>query len=253
MTRTKRSLALMAISGVVLMGFQCLSVYAEVAAPDGPTGGRGPTVMKRGKGAQNGPDYRLNMMVRKLELSEEQRTQIKPILDKELIQIEALRGNDTLNRDQRRAKLQQLNKETSEKIRPLLTPEQQRRQDEAKQKISTNRSKQRSTRPGPNPGENDPESRLLRLTKDLSLTPEQQVRIKPLLKEEFTELEAMRGNDSYTRDQRRVKLLELNKTTSEKIKTVITPEQQKAYDAIRQKIEDRRSQSKTPNSEKQQP
>ncbi|MEI7816254.1 MAG: hypothetical protein WCI45_03575 [Desulfuromonadales bacterium] len=206
--------------------------------------------MKRGKGVQNGPDYRLNMMTSRLGLSEEQRIKIKPVLDEELIQIEALRGNDTLNRDQRRAKLQQLNKVTAEKIRPMLTPEQQTRQDEAKQKISTNRSKQRNTRPGPNPGENDPESRLLRLTKDLSLTPVQQTVIKPLLQEEFKQLEAMRGNDTFNREQRRAKLIELNKTTSIKIKAQITPEQQKAYEAIHQKIEDRRSQSKIPDSGK---
>jgi hypothetical protein len=203
--------------------------------------------MKRGKGAQYGPDYRLNLMTRKLGLSEEQRIKIKPILDQELAQLEALRSNDTYNRDQRRAKLQQLNKETSDKIRPFLTPEQQKSQDEAKQKISVNRAKERSTRPGPNPGENDPDSRLRRLTTDLTLTAEQQTKIKPILQEEFTQLEALRGNDSYNREQRRAKLLEMNKTTSEKIKAQITPAQQKIYDDIRQKIEDRRSQTKIPN------
>lgn len=237
----------MAISCTVALGVQSTSAFAEVPVQDGPAGGRGPVVTKRGKAAQYGPDYRLNMMTRKLDLTEEQRAKIKPILDEEFAQLEALRGNDALNRDQRRAKLQQLNKETSDKIRPFLTPAQQKNQDDVKQKISTNRSKERSTRPGPNPGENDPSRRLLRLTKDLSLTPEQQTKIKPILQEEFSQLEALRGNDSFNRDQRRAKLLELNKATSEKIKAQITPEQQKTYDAIHQKIDDRRSQTKIPN------
>jgi Spy/CpxP family protein refolding chaperone len=247
MVSLKRQLAFVVTFATLFLVIMCASVLAETA--DSP-GSRGPAVMKRGKGAQSGPDYRLNMMTSKLALSEEQRTKIKPILDEELAQLEALRGNDSLNRDERRSKLQQLNKETSEKIRPFLTVEQQKSQDNVKQKISNNRSKERNTRPGPNPGENTPDNRLLRLTKDLSLTKEQQAKIKPILLEEYTQLEAMRGNDSLNRDQRREKLLALNKATSENIKSQITEEQQKKYDAIRQKIEDRRTQTKIPNSGK---
>lgn len=247
MAHCKRQLASIVTLSTLLFVIMCASVLAE--SSDSP-GSRGPAVMKRGKGVQSGPDYRLNMMTSKLALSEEQRTKIKPILDDELAQLEALRGNDSLNRDERRAKLQQLNKETSEKIRPFLTTEQQKSQDDVKQKISNNRSKERNTRPGPNPGENTPDSRLQRLTRDLGLTGEQQAKIKPILLEEYTQLEAMRGNDSLNRDQRREKLIALNKATSENIRAQITAEQQKKYDAIRQKIEDRRTQTKIPNSGK---
>lgn len=246
MAPINRQLALLFTSAILTIASTVLAEQAA-PAPGGPAAaGRGPAAMKRGKGAQYGPEYRLNLMSRNLGLSEEQRVKIKPILEEEFTQLEALRSNDTFNRDQRRTRLQELNKVTSEKIRSILTPEQLKKHDEVKKTIADNRSKKRSTRPGPNPGENDPESRMKRLTQDIGLTADQQSKIKPILLEEFGKLEAMRGNDTYNREQRRAMLLELNEGTAQKIKAVLTPEQQAKYDAIRQKILDRRSQTKIP-------
>jgi Spy/CpxP family protein refolding chaperone len=220
---------------------------AEDAVQGNQATGRGPVVMKRGKGAQYGPDYRLKMMTRKLKLTDDQQEKIKPILDEENAQLESLRGNDTYNRDERRTKLRQLNKITNEKIRPLLNEEQQKAFDAAKLKIIDNRMKDRRTRPGANPAENDPDNRLRRLSEDLGLTPEQQAKIRPVLVEESGQLEALRGNDTYNREQRRAKLIGLSKATTEKIRAVLTPEQQQKFINIEKKIEGRRSQIKTQN------
>lgn len=246
MSQAKRFFGIMAACGMLAVGAQAAVAQTE----PGPTAGRGPTAMKRGKPEMYGPDYRLNMMTRNLGLSAEQQAQIKPILAEEYSQLQALRGNDVYNRDERRSRLQELNKATYEKLKPILTPEQQNKHDEARQKISENRSKNRSTRPGPNPGENDPDHRLTRLTLNLALTAEQQAGIKPILAEEYAQLETLRGNDTYNREQRRARLLQLNQDASDKIKQILTPEQQKKYDEIKQKIVDRRTQTKSPNAAK---
>lgn len=233
-------------SGILFLCFTAFLSGQSFAAQTepGPDSGRGPIAMKRGKGAMYGADHRMELMTRNLGLSAEQQAKIKPILMEENGVMEALRGNDSYNRDERRAKLQELNKATTEKIRPLLTQEQQKKFEEVKQKISQNRAKTRSTRPGPNPGENDPDSRLRRLTEDLGLTAEQQATIKPMLAAEYTNLEALRGNDSYNREQRRAILLKLNQETYDKIKPLLTAEQLKKYDGIEEKIINRRNQAK---------
>jgi Spy/CpxP family protein refolding chaperone len=238
MNETRRLFGMLAFCGILVLG-------AEAAlAETGPPAGRGPAAIKRGKGAVYGPEQRLDLMTRNLGLTAEQREKIKPILTEENAQLDALRGNDTLTRDERRTRLQQLNQATYDQIRPILTPEQQKRHEAIRKKITENRSKKRSTRPGPNPGENDPENRLRRLTEDLGLSPEQQEKIKPILADEYRQLEAMRGNDSYNRESRRARLQQLIDTTSGKMKPILTPEQQKKYDDIKQKMIDRRSRNK---------
>ncbi|MBT0665200.1 hypothetical protein KI809_12910 [Geobacter pelophilus] len=187
------------------------------------------------------PDKRLNLMTRNLGLTKDQQQKIRPILEEEAAQLNALRGNDSYNRDERRAQLQQLNEATYEKIKPYLSPDQQKKHELARQTIKENRSKQRDTKARPKMTANDPDSRLARLTQDLGLSSEQQAKIKPILTEEFAQLEELPGNDTLNRDQRRVKLEGLNDATYEKIKPLLTPEQQKKYSEIKQKISERRS------------
>ena len=61
-------------------------------------------------------------------------------------QLETLRGNDAYNREQRRAKLQSLHEATYGKINAVLTPEQQKKHDEIKQRISNAVPKDREKR-----------------------------------------------------------------------------------------------------------
>ncbi|MSN24442.1 MAG: hypothetical protein GJV46_01095 [Geobacter sp.] len=238
-----RFLCIFAACGTITISSQTASAQTDPGSP----GGRGPAAMMRGKPAMYGPDYRLDMMTRRLGLSEEQRAKIKVILAEEDAQLKALRGNDTYNRDERRSRLQELNSSTYEKIKPILTPEQQAKHEQVKKRIKEKRSNIRSSRPGPNPGSNESGKRIERLSLDLALTADQQARIKPILEEEDAQLDRLRGNDSYNREQRRVKLQELNQITYEKIRPVLTPEQQKKFDEINLKVIERRNQNKKPN------
>jgi Spy/CpxP family protein refolding chaperone len=229
-----------------------LTVAQGVFAADDvtPPKGRGPEAMNRGKWGADELAQRLGRMTRDLGLTEEQQAKIKPILTDEYAQLEKLRGNDTFNRDERRAALQKLNESTFEKIQPILTPEQQKKQEELKKYIKERRHQQRGSKPGPDQTRgaalSDPERRLEHLTLELTLTAEQQARIKPILEGEFAQLEKVRGNDALNRDERRARLQELNLATYEEIKPVLTPEQLKKYDGIKQKIKDRRSMKKSP-------
>lgn len=246
MSQAKRFIGILTACGVLTVGTQAALTQTEPV----PSVSRGPAAMKRGKPDMYGPEYRLDMMTRRLGLSEEQQARIKPILAEEDQQLKALRGNDTYNRDERRSRLQELNTSTYEKIKPILTPEQQQKHEKAKKIISEKRSSIRSSRPSPNPGGNDSQKRIERLTLDLGLTTEQQARIKPILEEESLQLDTLRGNDTYNREQRRVKLQELNNTSSEKIRPLLTPEQQGKFDEIKLKINERRNQNKNPNKVK---
>lgn len=233
------SAALLVLGGQVVTAAESEAVKAS---------SRGPQGMGKGKTGSYDPDRRLGLMTQNLRLTEEQRARIKPILDEEFRQLEALRGNDTYNRDERRARLQELNQTTFDKIAPILTPEQLKKHETVKKIIRERRSTQRGNRPIPEtkgPALNDPERRLRNLTNDLVLTEEQQAKIKPIIENEFAQLDKIKGSDAYNRDQRRMKLQDLNNETNEKIRQVLMPEQQMKYEQINRKISDRRSLKKS--------
>jgi Spy/CpxP family protein refolding chaperone len=74
----------------------------------------------------------------------------------------------------------------------------------------------------------DAEHRLERMSKHLNLTEAQKARIKPLLAEEEQQMKALR-------EQFRT----LRKATMDRIKPVLTPEQLKKYDDMRDKMKQR--------------
>lgn len=225
------------------------SAGVSAEANQAPPPGKGPAAMMKPKGELGDPDKRLQLMKTNLGLSAEQLAQIRPIIAAEQTELEKLRGDSNLNRDQRRAKLEELNKNSAGKIRLLLTPEQQLNYDSIKDKITENRSKARSKRPGTPPVEFTPEKRIARLTDHLKLTKEQQEQVMPLLENEYAQLKELPANDSYNREQRRARLQQITGETNAKMMPLLTTEQQKHYNETKATMIDRRSQKKR-NTEK---
>lgn len=75
---------------------------------------------------QWGPEQRLDRLSQKLNLTDDQKAQIKPLLEDQHRQMMALREDTSLSREQKRAKFQEIRKQTFEKMNPILSPEQQK-------------------------------------------------------------------------------------------------------------------------------
>jgi Spy/CpxP family protein refolding chaperone len=88
-------------------------------------------------------------------------------------------------------------------------------------------------------GLNDSGRRLDQMTRRLNLTAEQQAKIKPILEEEAGQFKAI-DETRLTRDERRDKLQELRNATFDKIQPILTPEQQKKHEALRERMHERR-------------
>jgi Spy/CpxP family protein refolding chaperone len=90
-----------------------------------------PSVMKRYTGAQDkGPvSLRLENMTKQLGLSIEQQAEIKKILLDENIRLKDFRANANQNAVENKAKMQELRNDTNNKIRLILTTEQQKNRD----------------------------------------------------------------------------------------------------------------------------
>jgi periplasmic protein CpxP/Spy len=106
--------------------------------PDCPGMGPGKGMMmhhKKGAGHLMGPGARLDMMTAHLGLTPEQRYKILPILDEQAKEMKAVRADENLTRAQVRTRMLDIHKKYDGQIRPLLTPEQQKKSDEMKAKM----------------------------------------------------------------------------------------------------------------------
>ena len=103
----------------------CMSMLAfGQDAQSGQGGGRG---QGRGRGEAMSPDAQLQHMSETLNLTDDQKTKIKPILEDSSKQIQQLRGDTSLSQEDKRAKMQQIHESTMSQIKPILTSDQQKK------------------------------------------------------------------------------------------------------------------------------
>jgi periplasmic protein CpxP/Spy len=127
----KRTFALM-LSAVLLLGISLVAQQAEPGSgPGGPMGGH-----KMGR-HQSGPqpERRLARLTQMLNLSQEQQDKLKPILQDEAKQMRAVHDDTSLTPEQRHSKMRELHQGTTTQINGILTPEQQTKWNEMREKM----------------------------------------------------------------------------------------------------------------------
>ncbi len=88
---------------------------------------------EKDKGADR-QQVRIERLSETLTLSDGQKVQVAAVFEQFRPQVEALRADSTLSREDRAAKMQEIQKATSERITPILTPEQQAKYAEMREK-----------------------------------------------------------------------------------------------------------------------
>jgi Spy/CpxP family protein refolding chaperone len=70
-------------------------------------------------------DQQLQMLSEKLNLTDDQQTKLKPVLQDNMQQIKTVREDSSLSQEQKHAKLKSIHDSTHDQINAVLTPEQQ--------------------------------------------------------------------------------------------------------------------------------
>jgi Spy/CpxP family protein refolding chaperone len=111
------------VTGAVLLALPLATAQSE---PKGPPreGGKG------GGGRGRGPS--IEMLVEQLSLSKEQAEKLKPVLEAQRAKMEALRADESLSQDDRRARMRSIREEGDAAIGAVLTPEQKKKWEEAR-------------------------------------------------------------------------------------------------------------------------
>jgi len=74
-----------------------------------------------------------------------------------------------------------------------------------------------------------PDERLKQLSEALSLTKDQEAKIKPILQDEAKKMQAVRDDTALSQADRRAKTREISDESTKKIQEVLTPEQKEKY------------------------
>jgi Spy/CpxP family protein refolding chaperone len=135
----KRQLCTLVLTGLLATGV----VFAQQseAAPDGnapqtEAGGAG----MHGGGHRMDPDKMLAHMTKRYNLTADQQSQIKPILQDQQQQMQALRSDTSTSRDDKRAKMMSMHQDAQQKIEAVLTDEQKQKFEADQQKMQEHRA-----------------------------------------------------------------------------------------------------------------
>lgn len=124
-----------ALTGLLTLGMAGSAALAQDNAP--PPQGQN---MHEHRGGMD-PDEQLKHMTKQLDLSADQQSQIKPILESQQQQMQALWQDQSVSREDRHAKMQSIHQDASSKIEAVLN-------DTQKQKYEAMQSRMREHRGG---------------------------------------------------------------------------------------------------------
>ena len=84
-------------------------------------------------GSTGSPEAHLQMLSEKLNLTEDQKAKLKPILEDQAQQLKTVSGDPALTPEQKAAKKKAIHETTHDQINSVLTPEQQEKFKQMKQ------------------------------------------------------------------------------------------------------------------------
>lgn len=85
----------------------------------------------------------------------------------------------------------------------------------------------------------DPSARSERMKKELNLSDDQTSKVKSILEDGHSKMEALRSNSSVTGEDRRSQMMAIRKTENEKIEALLTPEQKAKFEAMQKRMRGR--------------
>jgi periplasmic protein CpxP/Spy len=83
------------------------------------------------------------------------------------------------------------------------------------------------------------DEQLQHLTKKLNLSDDQQAKVKTVLEDQRTKMEALRNDASTSREDRFPKMREIHENSNTQIKAILNEDQQKKFDKIEQEQHER--------------
>jgi DNA polymerase/3'-5' exonuclease PolX len=179
-------------------------------------------IRAQGPGPRPGfsPDRAAERLAERLSLTEQQESTVRSYLEDQRSQMQVLRNDTALTREQRAQRMREITQQTRDKIQSILTVEQRQRaedlRNQARQRVQERAAEQ-----------------FDRAARLLDLTPEQKSQMQSYLESQRTQLQALRDNTSLTQEQRRQQARAIGEQTRSNIRSLLNPMQQQKLDDLR--------------------
>ena len=178
--------------------------------------------LAQGQERQRGfsPDRAAEQLAERLNLTEEQKSAVQNYLEDQRSQMEVLRNDTTLTREQRAQRMREITEQTRGKVESILTVEQKQKAEELR-----NQARERfQERAG---------EQFDRMARLLDLTPEQKNQMQSYRESERTQLQALRDNTALTPEQRREQARAIHEQSQNNIRSLLDPTQQQKLEDLR--------------------
>jgi protein CpxP len=137
----KRHLCSLALTGILATG----ALYAQEPTSPPHDGSMAQNSDQGGGGGRHGghgmdPDKMLDHMTKRYNLTSDQQNQIRPILQDQQQQMQSLRGDTSISREDKMAKVRSMHQASQQKIEAVLTDDQRKKFDADQNKMEERRA-----------------------------------------------------------------------------------------------------------------
>lgn len=168
--------------------------------------------------------------MQQLNLTADQKTQLRSIHEKQRADMKALKSNTSLTADQQKEKRKELFKSYRKQSMAVYTPEQ-------KEQLKKFRAEHKGKGHGKDMAMRGHRHGGHAMMKQLNLTEAQKQQLKQFRTDGKSQFEALRNDKSLSDDQRKAKMKELRQQRSEQMKSVLTQEQLEKLKSMRKEHE----------------
>ena len=166
----------------------------------------------------------MKKMAEKLNLSQQQQDQLKPIFEKQREQAKAIWKDSSLTEGQKNEKMQALHQDFQTQVSGILTPAQQQQLAQMKEN-----------------GKEHMRGKMgARMAEKLNLSQQQQDQLKPIFEKQHEQMRAIWQDNSLSKDQKKEKMQALRQDFKTQINGVLTPDQQQQWQQMREQMKQRR-------------
>ncbi len=171
--------------------------------------------MHRGKGKKVGHE----MMMKDLNLTEAQKTQMKQLRERQHAELKTVNDNGSLTQTQAREQRKAIMEKYKTQMHSILTPEQKAKMDAKKKEHSQKTTYNRN-------------GNLMKAADKLNLTADQKAKLTSIHSDFKTQSEAIKNNSGLTREQKKTQMEALATAHKNQAKEVLTDEQEKKAEAM---------------------
>ena len=167
-----------------------------------------------------------------LNLTDEQKAQLKSLKENLKKESEALKNNTSLTKEQKQAAKKELHDKWRAQAEAILTPAQKEQLQKMKSEKGTkpgHDKKDKAARPQKGPGV----TKGRELPQELNLTQDQQTKLQQLRADYRTKFETLRNDNTLSQEQKKAKMQDLMKAQKEDMKKILTKEQMEKMQSVK--------------------